>query len=239
MPREVGCAPAVGASSKGDLGAQGLTSSIKASAKRNRILAVAIAIGGHLAMVMVFVLERPRLAAAPATVIEVQLVPMTRRSQPIEPSRRVIPQKLAATKPRSSQSAPAVPSPADVHQSPQAPQAVQTTVAAAEADARLASALRGTVGCAAAGLVHLSASEREACEQRARRLGAGFATANLGVDPSKRLAFEDAARKDWLSQPFLAQKPHNGCVPRVSSASDLPGKAPQQTFVGVACAISF
>jgi hypothetical protein len=85
----------------------------------------------------------------------------------------------------------------------------------------------------------LSASEQEACRQWARRLGAGFDTANLGVDPSKRLAFDTAAKRDWVQQPFLALKPKNGCVPRVTSVKDLPGGAPQDTTVGAACALSF
>jgi len=226
-----------------------LSSTIKASAKRNRILAVAIVMAGHLAIGTGLLLERPQMAVGPATVIDVQLAPLMRPRMPFEPARRAIPAKRAFAKDQPPKPAPPASNRADARQSPPPPQAVPTNAGPTasaptpqgppEADARLASALRGTVGCSATALVHLSASEREACQQWARRLGAGFATANLGVDPSKRLAFEDAAKKDWLSQPFLAQKPHNGCVPRVSSASDLPGKAPQQTFVGIACAISF
>ena len=213
-----------------------MSSSAKAAAKRNRILAVGVAIAGHLAIGMFFVLERPRMAPTSETAIDVQLLPMTRPKRPVYPARRAIQQRLA--------SAPA-PRGVDARQSP--PQTAQTKAGPAvgepapppEVDARLTSALRGTVGCNATSLVHLSAAEREACERRARSLGAGFATANLGVDPSKRLAFDAAAKRDLLSQPFLALKPKNGCVPRVASTSDLPGKAPQETTAGVACALSF
>jgi len=66
-----------------------------------------------------------------------------------------------------------------------------------------------------------------------------YATANLGVDPSKRLAFDAAAKRDLVGQPFLALKPKNGCVPKVTSTSDLPGRGPQNTTAGAACALSF
>ena len=65
------------------------------------------------------------------------------------------------------------------------------------------------------------------------------ATANLGVDPSKRLAFDAAAKRDLVGQPFLALKPKNGCVPRVTSTNDLPGRGSQNTTAGAACALSF
>ena len=66
-----------------------------------------------------------------------------------------------------------------------------------------------------------------------------YATADLGVDPSKRLAFDAAAKRDLVGQPFLALKPKNGCVPRVASTNDLPGRASQNTTAGAACALSF
>jgi len=65
------------------------------------------------------------------------------------------------------------------------------------------------------------------------------ATANLGVDPSKRLAFDTAAKRDLVGQPFLALKPKDGCVPRVTSTNDLPGRGAQNTTAGAACALSF
>lgn len=108
-----------------------------------------------------------------------------------------------------------------------------------EVDSRVIAALRSSVGCHSATFLHLTPAERDACEQAARRRGAGVLTANLGVDPSKRLAFDAAAKRDWTQQPFLALHPKNGCVPRVTSLNDLPGRGPQDTTAGVSCAVSF
>jgi len=214
----------------------------KTAAQRNRILGVAIAIVGHLAIGMCLVLERPRMAIAPTTVIDIQLMPITRLKRPFDPSRQARRERLAAPKDQAPKDlAPRIPGPT--------PQTVQNDLGRRgdllappgppEVDPRLTATLRATAGCNATSLVHLSASEREACRQWARRLGAGFDTASLGVDPSKRLAFDTAAKRDWVQQPFLALKPKNGCVPRVTSVQDVPGAGPQDTTVGAACALSF
>ena len=210
---------------------------------RNRFVAVAIAIVGHLVIGMGLVLERPHVAVAPATVIDVQLMPITRARKPFDPLRQAVRKKLAShddtRQSRPIPTSPSAPAPPTSQKDVRSAGSVSAPPGAPEVDPRLTSFLRATVGCGAASLVHLSASEREACEQRTRRLGSGFATANLGVDPSKRLAFDTAAKRDLLQQPFLALKPHNGCVPRVASTSNLPGHAPQDTTAGVACAVSF
>jgi len=106
----------------------------------------------------------------------------------------------------------------------------------------LASALRRHIGCEDADFVQLRPEERQYCRDRlAAATDRALETASLGVAPGKRAIFDLAARRDHLLQePFLAEKPKNGCRPRV--AADNPATSapnPQGVTFGVSCGVQF
>jgi hypothetical protein len=207
---------------------------------RKRILIVGASLGLHIAILTGLVLDRPHPLPPPADfAIEVQLLPIARLKRPVRPAHREAEEKLVSVDARRPEPA-ALPSlRPHVIQAPPSPTAPALPQGLPDVDPRLVSALRSIVGCGSATFLHLSAAERDACEQAARRRGASALAANPGVDLSKRLEFDAAAKRNLLQQPFLALHPKNGCVPRVTSLNDLPGKGPQETTAGVACALSF
>jgi len=101
----------------------------------------------------------------------------------------------------------------------------------------LVAGLRGSVGCANAARIDLSADERTRCERRfAGAAGAGGRT--FETDAAKVLAFEEA--RGPLRGDFIARRPKTGCRVRASPeviAAPQAGRA--GVTAGVTCVVRF
>jgi hypothetical protein len=184
--------------------------------KAARILAAfGFAAAIHL-LALLLILTAHRIVSSPSTpVIDLQLQ-----------SRTVAPTPRSVSARRPSERKPSVPTSV----APLVPPAEPTIPNARSASApsppsplpvpapapNLGAVLRGALGCDL-NADGLSPAERQAC---ADRLAQGRSTdpgaALPTVSPKARAAFDAGARRDdWIHQPFLAQKPKNGCRPMV------------------------
>lgn len=103
--------------------------------------------------------------------------------------------------------------------------------------AGVAAALRRTLGCSEADLLHLSPAERARCDERFAAGGRDPAPLPIGVSPLKQAAF---AAGSWRNrEPILARTPHNGCVPNLTEREiDVPAiGAISESRVAVGCAV--
>jgi hypothetical protein len=108
----------------------------------------------------------------------------------------------------------------------------------------LPAVLRGSVGCDFTGILRLSASEREACRGRlakGRILDADSAIP--AINPKAKAAFDESAqRAEIISQPFLAERPKNGCRPMVvhqELAAPGGSRSQQDWKTAIACGKTF
>ena len=107
-------------------------------------------------------------------------------------------------------------------------------------DERLGAALRGSlVGCANIGESSLTPEERQLCHDSYALKDRGGPA--FGVDPKALAVFDaNARRANFLSQPFLSEKPKNGCRP-IFTHKDyyVPGTGKEDMTVSMACGKSF
>jgi hypothetical protein len=185
-----------------------------------RILALGFAAAVHL-LTLFLILARHQLVSSPASpILDLELTPRAPlpelRSQPVrrEPGWSA---KRSAPPPPAEAAAPRA-APQDLNAPSPAPAAPASTPGSSS---NLGAALRGSVGCAFAEV--LSPAEREACRERlVKGRSSDPSDALPVVSPQARAAFEAGARRDdWIHQPFLAEKPKNGCRPMVVH-KDLP-----------------
>jgi hypothetical protein len=178
-----------------------------------RIIALGFAAAVHL-LVLLLILTRHPLLSPTAPVIDLELAPRaTLPELPSVPARRA-PGRPSAARPTP----PAAILPREAPQDLNAPPPIALPApapAAPAASPNLGAALRGSVGCGFADI--LSPAEREACRERlAKGRSSDPAGALPAVSPQARAAFDAGARRDdWIHQPFLAEKPKNGCRPMV------------------------
>jgi len=102
----------------------------------------------------------------------------------------------------------------------------------------LVRALRGSVACSNPDAVSLTSAERDTCRQR---LHAGLEEAKpvSGLSPRQKAIFDAGVKRDmWLQQPFLAETPTKGCLPRVTERPPPLGKG-QEWKGAVKCVVPF
>jgi hypothetical protein len=107
-------------------------------------------------------------------------------------------------------------------------------------DERLAAALRGSlVGCANADEARLTPAERQHCHDSYALKDRGGPV--FGADPRALALFDaNARRANFLTQPFLSEKPKNGCRPVVTHKDYVvPGASKEDMTVAMACGKSF
>ena len=191
--------------------------------RRDRVLAVAVAVAAHAVFILVFVwgVGRPQTYAE-APVMSVELAgPWPRK--PVEvrrPGRKAEPAPVAALPVR-----PQIPFPAPLSGVVPAPAADPTGDS-------VQSALRGLVGCEHAALLDLTPEERRRCQDRLAAAGGG----RLGGPPTRLdLSLSGVFAVD--AEPYLQRKPHNGCKPRAGGDVSVMGE--QGAATGLACAWSF
>jgi hypothetical protein len=153
----------------------------------------------------------------------------TPRSRGQAPISRSSPSQTA---PRATTSA-ASPTPPEAEIVPPAPVAPQG----------LSQALRHSLGCAQADYYGMTASEREECRLRAVRLArAGRDGTYYGLAPAKQAAFDaEVKRENLLQEPFLAERPKEGCKPTVTEheTAVYGVRTPPNWTASVACTIRF
>jgi len=193
---------------------------------RRRGLAVAFAVAAHLILFagLLWRIEPPvKLDTAP--VMQVDLVgpwptPLPHHAPAAPRSRSETAPWVQDVAPPDIAPRPVTPSPADAGPGP----------------GELRAALRGRLGCDHPGLVGLSAAERQACQDRLARARPADGRANsahLDLSRGGALAGGDG-------EPFLARKPHNGCVPNVAEKeTGTVGAVRQDWTAGINCAWSF
>ena len=192
---------------------------------RDRALAVAASVVAHLVFLALLLArlgsELPRDETPP---MEVTLV---------APWEKPAPRPAPAAQPRTH----ATPTPTRPVETRPEPALVQTPAAppviAAAPAPNLGAALRGRLGCDHASLVDLSPAERQRCQERfARSSESGPAKP---LDLSRGGAIVERSR-----EPFLARKPHNGCVPNLDEKErTLLGASHSDWSAGIKCAWSF
>ena len=182
--------------------------------KAARILAFGFAAAIHL-LALLLILTAHRIVSPPSTpVIDLQLesrtIAPTPRSIPARHSSERKPSVPATIAPLVPPAEPAIPN----ERSASAPSPPSPVPAPAPG---LGAILRGALGCNLGDAARLSPAERQAC---ADRLAKGRSPEPGGalavVSPRAQAEFEAGARRDdWIHQPFLAEKPKNGCRPMV------------------------
>ncbi|HEY2707822.1 MAG TPA: hypothetical protein VGI95_07190 [Caulobacteraceae bacterium] len=201
---------------------------------RRRALALAVALLVHVGLVLAVLQSRtPDIAPSRPLLVELSPPWVVRDRRPAATSR-------STARPRAdlaSQSS--EPKPLEGVPTVAAPALPSPTVAASvepNTDA-LAQALRSRFGCRDAVLANLLATERAGCRDALAKAGGG----QFGVDPAKLAAFDAGARRaDLLKQPFLAEKPKNGCRPFVTHGDHaVAGREDSDWTIRMACAVSF
>jgi hypothetical protein len=203
------------------------------------MLAIGFAVAIHLLFLLLMLTVRPSVSSRASPIVDLELAPWALPPQP-RSSRR----SRAPAPPRSEPSptvmAPApsaapIPNTAPAREPPAPP-------AAPAASPNLGAILRGSVGCDFTGI--LSPAEREACRER---LAKGRSSAPGGalpaVRPEAKAAFDAGAKRDdWIHQPFLAEKPKNGCRPMVvhkDFAAPGAGQGHEDWTMSLACGKTF
>lgn len=107
-------------------------------------------------------------------------------------------------------------------------------------DARLGAALRGSL-FGRANVAMLNASERQRCHDSYAFKAGDSPGPRFGVDPKVLAEFDDNARRAaFLSQPFLSEKPKNGCRAVVTHKDYyVPNSSKEDMTAGLACGKSF
>ena len=104
-------------------------------------------------------------------------------------------------------------------------------------DAGLASTLRSSVGCSSATFLHLSPSERQACERLRQDQRATIGTAEFGLDPSKKALLDEAKNRDaFWDHPFSGIKLLEHCRPHAGTG---PAGTSGDATIGLNCTIPF
>jgi hypothetical protein len=181
------------------------------------LLAHALALTALIAGLRVY---QPPAATPP---IELQLLPpLFAQRPPVKP----VPSKPAAS---TRAAAPAAPPSASAVAAAPAARPVETPEPSIANAEQLRGVLRGLLGCDRPAT--LKEDERRACDQRASRPAMALST----VDPDNRARYVAAQNRE----PFLAKKPHNGCVLRVGDQDEGTTSQGGSIAAGIACAWSF
>jgi hypothetical protein len=203
------------------------------------MLAIGFAAAIHLLFLLLILTVRPSVSLHASPIVDLELAPRALPPEP-RPSRK----SRAPAPPRSAPSptviAPAPseappPNAAPVREPPPSP-------GAPGASSNLGAILRGSVGCDFTGV--LSSAEREACHERlAKGRSSDPGGALPAMRPEARAAFDAGARRDdWIHQPFLAEKPKNGCRPMVvhkDFAAPGAGQGHEDWTMSLACGKTF
>jgi len=217
----------------------------KRAAFRARNLAVALSAIAHVAVVFLWLWDtRPSQLIPGSPTMNVELV----RDWPAEPrAARAERSRVAtseagprATKPGDARSRLPTPRPLDIPRNAEPGDRADAGPPAVRPDedaAAVRTLLRGVLGCGHQALLHMSPSEREACDERlaaARQTDRDRRFSQLNLD--KRGAF--AASK--VHEPLLARTPKNGCEPRVKENQiGALGVVRDEWVASVGCALSF
>lgn len=179
-----------------------------------RALAFGFAAAIHLLALLLILTGHRIVSPSPTPIVDLQLTSTT-----IPP-----PPRSVQTRHRSEQkpSAPASTGPVPPPAEPAIPSARSASALSPASPApaplpSLGGILRGAIGCDLGDSARLSPAERQACADRlAKGRSAEPGGALAVVSPRAQAAFEAGARRDdWIHQPFLAEKPKNGCRPMV------------------------
>lgn len=208
------------------------------------MLALGFAAAVHILLLLLILTIRPLVSRPASPILDLELTPRgplpevrsARRSRG-SGRPRSLPAPAAAAPPR-----PQVPGVAPAPEAFVPPAAPSPAPASPGAASNLGAILRGSVGCAFTGV--LTPEEREACRERlAKGRSSDPDSALPAVSPQARAAFEAGARRDdWIHQPFLAEKPKNGCRPMVVH-KDLPiagaGQSHEDWTTSIVCGKTF
>ena len=190
---------------------------------RSRTVAVAVALGVHALLLIVFALSFtswPALSERP--VLSLQLAPPLANAPVAQPRhRRKAPPTAANPLPARIQ--PPTPDEPEPIQAPQPP--------ANDLGGGARQALRDLVGCTHAGLLGLSSEERQRCEDRMTAIRKASAPLQLNLDPRGFYA------GDTNPEPYLVRKPKNGC--KLRAAGDAGPGGQGGAAVGIACGKTF
>jgi len=192
--------------------------------RRNAASGLAVSLLAHVLMLTALVAGlRIYQPPAPTPPIELQLLPpLDVQRPPLKP----VPLKRAAS---ARPAAPAAPPSASAVAAEPAARPVETPAPSVADAEQLRGVLRGLLGCERPAL--LKEGERRACDQRASRPAMALST----VDPDNRARYVAAQNRE----PFLARKPHNGCVLRVGDQDEGTTSQGGSIAAGIACAWSF
>lgn len=208
---------------------------------RARALAFVFSTIVHLAIVTGLLWQarwRPAEETPDALQVELSRQPADQRRTPEKPphgSRRPASLNPSLTPP--------APRPVSAVASPTPPApSVAPPPPARDAAPGLSQTLRRSLACAHPEDYGLTSSEREDCQIRAAKLARAAADGpSFGLSPQKQAVFEaEARRANVLQEPFLAERPKQGCKPTVTEhEGGVVGRAPPNWTASVACAIRF
>jgi hypothetical protein len=192
--------------------------------RRNAASGLVVSLVAHLLVLTALVAGlrtyQPRAATPP---IELRILPPWPVQRP--PAKPVAAKRAASAR----DSAPAAPPSVSAVAAEPAARPVETPAPSIADAEQLRGVLRGLLGCDRPAL--LKEEERRACDQRAARPAMALST----VNPDNLARYVAAQNRE----PFLAKKPHNGCVLRVGDQDQGATSQGGSIAAGIACAWSF